>query len=282
MNLQIVQRLLSLQGINPNLYCQSNSTPLIHAINFNSFDIVNEILDFYENKEQSQINQFNKALQATLNFISLADNEIYYYQIVSVMKRILEIKNINPNCCNDNDTLLSFFCEVNEIEMVKILLSKDNIDVNASIPKNGNTPLLVAIIQKNIEISELLINDKRTDINMKNFENQSPLIQAVSSHLGKIVSLLLKHEAFDPEESNINYAFFISSGKISKQLLNSNYVDVNYNHCQIEYHDFIFESTLNKAVKQKDLKKIDLIIENPSFYKEKSHFTERWKLRGIR
>lgn len=51
-NLQIVQRLLSLQGINPNLYNEKGEPPLIQAVLLLNVEIVDAFIDFHNRKQK--------------------------------------------------------------------------------------------------------------------------------------------------------------------------------------------------------------------------------------
>lgn len=69
----MVQFLLTVPGIDPDLYNIQNHTPLITAIiNFN-MDIMNLLLDFFGEKIQSQMWQLNYTLKLILDMLS--DNE---------------------------------------------------------------------------------------------------------------------------------------------------------------------------------------------------------------
>ena len=109
-----------------------------------------------------------------------------------------------------------------------MLLKTEKIDVNAYAPKNGNTPLILSIVNDNLEIAELLIKDKRTNINAVNYENKSALIFAVEKGLENIVSELINNEKFDPVDSCLDFAFYISKSPISSLLLTCKSIDVNY------------------------------------------------------
>lgn len=211
-----------------------DQTPLICSIVNCNYDIINEILNFYGDDIQSQTLQLDKAIIIILlkiistisnnNFDNvrtknqLAANE-QKCKLLPILKRILQIKNIDLNTHASECTLLSYACESNEIDIVKMLLETDRIDVNAYSPKSGNTPLMIAIINKNSEIAELLINDKRTNINARNYNDRTALTFAVESNLENIVSLLIKNDRFNAFESCLNYAFYISKGPISNLLI---------------------------------------------------------------
>lgn len=84
------------------------------------------------------------------------------------------------------------------------------------------------LLKKNTEITELLINDKRTNINARNYNYRTALTFAVCSNLENIVSLLIKNDRFNAFESCLNYAFYISKGPNSNLLISDKSINVNY------------------------------------------------------
>lgn len=326
-DLELVRRLLLVPGINPSLYEGDNKTPLILAVFNLNLDIVNEILNFYGDNIQYETKQINEAFQHIFKVISSSNKGPYTYfynevpydvrsstgwnscqvssqmknlntrpKVTSILKRLLEIKTIDPNYRCNNTTILFYACLNNDIEIVQMLLNLDKTDLNLYSLVTGDSPLMVSIDKNNLEIAELLIKDPRMNINMKNFMNQTALTMSVSKNLDKIVDLLINNENFDSEESCINYAFFISTGDISKKLITSEKLDVNYkiskeekekeNESQIdrdiqeirrERLEFCepneirsYTTTLIDAIYVNDPEKVDLIIHHPSFNQAKS------------
>lgn len=286
--------------------------------------MINLILDFYGEKIELQKWQLDEALKTLLRIISGEQesshpyfprvNSCVYYThdydpelekkkkkelILNVLKRLIQIKNIDLNCSSNKYTLLSYACETNEIEMVSMLIAANQIDVNSYAPKSGKTPLMISIENKNIEISKLLIKLPKTNINIRNYNRKTALIIAVEKNLEEIVDLIINNEKFDPEESLLDSAFSISTGPISKQLFSLSNLNVNYKFVDIDevcsqydnnnnnndnmYYMFIpdipdedemdiysFETSLIHAVNKNDQTKIDLIINHPSFDPVKS------------
>lgn len=144
--------------------------------------------------------------------------------------RILEFKEVDPNYFVHDYTALLYACEKNRIDIVKILLQNQKIDVNLGSPKDRNTPLMVSILNDNFEIAKMLIDDQRTNLNATNFDNISVLILTVNKQLKNIVDLIIHDERLDPEESNINDAFYFSYGNISCLLSSIKSIDVNHQH----------------------------------------------------
>lgn len=164
-DIDIVKFLLTIPRIDPNLYEQSNYTPLITAIiNFN-MEIINVLLDFYGDKVEGQLWQLNVSLEIILEKILCNDendrklnhldpaivhdvlkkeNQKNYHQtVLGVIKRLLEIKNINLNCHSKRYTLLTYACEIDDIDLVKMLIESNNVNVNSYAPKSGSTPLMI-------------------------------------------------------------------------------------------------------------------------------------------
>ena len=133
--------------------------------------------------------------------------------ILSIVKRLLEIDSIDYNIHAGNYTILSYACEMNEIEIVQMLLDSNKVNVNLYSPSSGNTPLITAIEFKNTEIAKLLIEYPKTNINMRNYQDHTALTTAVDKNLLEIIDLLINNEKFNADEINLNYAFLISTGE---------------------------------------------------------------------
>lgn len=165
-------------------------------------------------------NEFNEEEEGENEVLILsqsnkADNKTKL--ILTVLNRLIQIKNIDLNCRENDYTLLSFACETNEIDMVLMLIKSGKVNVNSYSPNNGDTPLMIAIENESIEIAKLLINLPKTNINFRNYNGKTALIIAVEKYLQEVVNLIINNERFDSEESLLDYVFFISKGQISKQ-----------------------------------------------------------------
>ena len=305
--INIVKRLLSLPGIDPNLYAKNNNTPLVSAITNFNLDMINLILDFYGDDIESQAWQLNEALKEVLLIISDQISDVIPVhsfgskkrlekdEILSVFNRLFQIQNIDLNCRANKYTLLTYACETGQIDLVTMLIKSGKVNVNSYAPTNGNTPLMIAIQNDHIDIAKLLIELPSTDINLRNYNRQTALTIAVEKDKPDIVCLIVNNKKFDPEESLLDYAFFKSGGKIAEQLFELSFLDVNYkfihpkdknqegNNYQFNMYTnhiketiknkstlYLFETTLIHAVINNDIQKIDLIIKHPSFNPIKS------------
>lgn len=105
----------------------------------------------------------------------------------------------DPNIRNPhhNRAALHFAIERADVEIVKLLLKVDNIDVN--VLSNGNTPLVKLVKQieedednmdKYIKCCELLLK-ANADVNIPDANGKSAIYLAVLNKYGKIVELIL-------------------------------------------------------------------------------------------
>ena len=90
-----------------------------------------------------------------------------------------------------------------EIEIIKLLIDKGG-DINAStrvgaIIEDGRTPLYNAAESGRKEIVELLI-EKGANVNAKDFENKTPLDEAINYKHNETADLLRKHGAKTGQE----------------------------------------------------------------------------------
>lgn len=91
----------------------------------------------------------------------------------------------------------------------------------------------------------------------------------------EILDLLLSNDNFNPEESNINFAFYISDIETMKHLITIKSLDVNYVPFQnnlIYINDILKKQTVQtpllKAINGNDIDLFELIINHQSFEKD--------------
>ena len=100
----------------------------------------------------------------------------------------------HPNLKIDDDTdflLLHFSCERKDVEAVKLLLHKFNIDPNIE-GYDGRVPLHRACKQNNIEVVKLLLAHPKIDINAKDIHKCTPLYDACAYNSIESVNILLE------------------------------------------------------------------------------------------
>lgn len=140
---------------------------------------------------------------------------------------------------NDNLWLsdLSFYDE--NINEFKDLLEKENIDINSKEKTVGDSILHFAIIKEYLNIINLLLQYEDININIKNYNNETPLHYACIVNNLNIVKVLLEGGA-NPNNINLQnqnslqYSVYYAKNnyniQIIKELLNHH---VNINHTDL-------------------------------------------------
>lgn len=127
--------------------------------------------------------------------------------------------------------VLNFAALENHIDVVKMIIHKDNINVNMEIEEN--TALINVFYQKNIDIIKLLLNHPNIDINFKNIGNYTPLFISVINNRYESVELLLTNPKINVNvEVNawtpLTFAAYRGYDNIVKLLVSNPNIDVNY------------------------------------------------------
>ena len=204
-NLQIIKILLSIKEIDLNIYYKDFKTPLILA----AYQLNEKIVNFIINNNDSKNNEFK----------------------FKTLHKIINLNCIDPNIRVLNNTILTYACKYNLINIVKNLLQNDSIDVNLNIPKTGDTPLITSIKYYNDEITKMLINHPKTNINLLNYKRKSAFIYAAKLNQNEIVNLILN------SKSNMNEKLlFLSSLKKFKHYFITQYSNESF-HPQKMIHE---------------------------------------------
>lgn len=117
-----------------------------------------------------------------------------------------------PNQIDINSTLSGQLCYLSlavvqeYVELVGILLTHPNIDVNKRT-RYGFTPLSCATnYGNNIEILSLLLTHPNIDVNMEDRDGYTPLCNAISTKKYDMVRILLEHPNTLVNESHLDVA----------------------------------------------------------------------------
>ena len=120
------------------------------------------------------------------------------YGQVNMVKLFLEQEGINVNIRDKHHMFTSLRVAVQNghTEVVKLLLACEDIDVNlAGI--DGSTPLQIAVIQNNETVVQILLTCATIEVNRKDSCGRTPLHYASSlGHVG-VVRLLVEHKDID-------------------------------------------------------------------------------------
>ena len=279
-NIELVDYLLS-EGI-------TYDDILIDAVRTHNLELVNTVLKY--NSKPSFVN--TKRSNGTALFWAVSNNDC------SIIQRLISISGIDANIPDERGVYpLLHACLNNRIKAIELLLKSGKVNPNLSSSyDDGNSILMSTLANKNEKAAKILIEYPGTDINARNYNDFSALIIAVTLQQIGIINLLLTNERFDPDESRLNYAFYLSQGEASNYLILSESLDVNYlyskklhkystsrnlhnytfynNNIGVNSDEVSYESTLINAVKMCDFAKVCLILQHPKFDNNRSKINE--------
>ena len=117
-------------------------------------------------------------------------------------QRSLPIKALDVNATDKQGRTAIMVAVVNRhLELVSLLLSDPRIDPNC--PMNGRRgPLHLACEKGNFPLLELLLGNPRIKVNVKDREEETPLHVAAVYSSGEVVGRLLAHPDIDPNPAN--------------------------------------------------------------------------------
>jgi serine/threonine protein kinase len=172
-------------------------TDLISAIKEKNLEQVKEILESLD-------------LESARNLVNQKVGDEYplfvaYLNSTQIVKFLIDLKIDGEYVTYHERELLLFACNNGNEKIVEILLSREDIDINASNDA-GHTSLIAACHKGRDKILELLLNHKNSDgdydvdVNAVTKDGDSGLMYAAYKGHTKIAELLLQHK-----DINVNY-----------------------------------------------------------------------------
>jgi ankyrin repeat protein len=156
--------------------------PLHYAILFNNYNIINLIIN-----KSTNLNFKTSLGETALHLIIKNNSDDIQNNKINIVKSLLD-KKININSNNlENQNALHFAIENNDIIITKLLLD-NNIDINVETLNMHYTPILIASINKNIDICKLLLNYE-LNINCQDILGNSILNYAIINKLKELIKL---------------------------------------------------------------------------------------------
>ena len=141
-------------------------------------------------KDWKVLAAYGSALVAIKMFnMIISENNIDMVKLLSDLEQGADINLQNK----DGNTALIYAIRENNIEMVKLLLLEKGADTNLQ-NKDGNTALIYAIRENNIEMVKLLL-EQGANTNLQNKDGNKGLMYAIRENNIEIVKLLLDYGA---------------------------------------------------------------------------------------
>ncbi|ORX49345.1 ankyrin [Piromyces finnis] len=216
--------------LNVNAQDQDGNT-VLHYISFiesKEFQFINPLASFFLRQPEINLNTQNKAGYTPLLFSC--------YRGINNISRVLINYGADVNIPNYyNETPLMVCCSNRAHDIVKLLL-EHHADVNVQDTINGDTALTVANkYDYEADITSLLVKQGHADVNIANWEGETPLIRCCYANNIKCVKLLVENGAnvnvqekkfgYSPlmiaiENFNYNLANFLCENQANLELVN--------------------------------------------------------------
>ena len=160
-------------------------------------EIVHELLLKWNTKEEEEEKKSKKKMEWLVKLID--DSEVIWQASnghVQVLEMLLKVKGINVNVLHGRPdkkfTALSQACTQNHVDVIKLLLQENSIDVNRPDTGNGSTALFYSCQNGHVASTCLLLNDTRVDVHRsRTTDGFSPLhISCQQGHIDVVKRLL--------------------------------------------------------------------------------------------
>ena len=269
--------------------------PLIFSINSNNSKFVETVLKAsVDLNEEDKNNELTKTLENIVNkkIIKLLDNyrikrnidfnEDENKEKIESDHEINNLKDIpdsysdeyNMNeLIDENDNNIPEFhicCANGNTEMMKLLFTDDNFNINEQAGKYKLTPLMLLIIKEDYVNATLFINNN-ADVNVRDIYNNTPFIYMLKylKTNKDLYDLLIKHDAFIDSNLFNNKMFMnqILKNQLFIQLLIERVIKINDENGNVKS----IRQPLIFAVKRNNVEFVNLLIENGADINEFSY-----------
>ncbi len=238
-NIEII-KLLS-NYVNINFQDKNGLTPLMHTVKNNNM----EIFEFLISNQESNVNITDKFDDTVLHYAILFERN-------DMMKLIVSSKNFNSNIRTTyGDTYLIRVVSNNNYEGCKIMLDSNKFYVN-STNDFQNSALHYSSIDGNYDITKNLLEYGKINIDGQDRDGDTALLNACRGGHLEVVNLLLNHNANiniknDNDETPLLLAIELNNIHLLKILLQNEKIDRNLMfpvHLAAKYNNFKFVKLL--------------------------------------
>lgn len=191
----VVEVLLTRKDIVADAKCWKGKTPLLYAAEFDKRrgDIVRQLCK----RSDVDINATEENGMTVLGWVAQSSN-------AGLMKMLLACTDMNnADQKNKNGiTPLMYAARQGRPEVVELLLSRDDVDVNAK-DLGDQTPLIYATMFGRRGVTELLLSRDGVDVNAKTLFGQTPLMWAARLGHQAVTEVLLSHSGVDANAKSL-------------------------------------------------------------------------------
>ena len=178
-------------------YTLNKNTPLMISLLNKHYDISKALINYhYKNPQLLDINLKNKHdLYPTI--VAMIDDN---FEIFRMLFNSIEFISEHPESPKNVISQASF-CK--SPEYMKLLIQREDINLNYQDNFNLETPLIFSMHRENWELTKLLLNDPRVNINEKSLRNdRSPLMVCCYMRTIEIFKMLVQRKDLNLNDKN--------------------------------------------------------------------------------
>ena len=250
-NLASVQYLFEVMHVNVEEKDESGFTPLYYATMKGCLLVVKYLIEHCRVK----IEEKTKDGKTLVNIAAL-------YCSGEVLKYYIEECHANPKTISK--MALHYACDRNNTDVVKYLIEKCGIKVNAK-DTDRNTPFIISTMKNHIDVAKLLFNEYNADVEAINKSGNNALHYAVANNNLEFVKFLIEtcKAKIDIKSANGDTPLLIACQKgylpVVKYLLVNCKAKVNVSNISMRTPLHYIQSILLSKEKQKLMSKICML-----------------------
>jgi ankyrin repeat protein len=225
--------LLGFPGIDPSRHDRSHMTPLLYAASGGNYVITKAILDCYGSAVSGRIPEVNRAIRKAMRFSistgQTADQQVRLQSKMDILLALLSVPGVDVNPIAKSETLLQCAARSGSAELVRELLKFPETDVNDF--SDGGTALILALEGGFDDVSLMLIECDRVDLNYRHQKKGTAVQVAAQKGHAPVLKALITSPRFDPNRHELSHflelAICQNRIEICQSLLEATLVDVD-------------------------------------------------------
>jgi ankyrin repeat protein len=199
--------LLAFPGIDPSRHDRSHMTPLLYAASRGNYAITKAILDCYGSAVCGRIPEVNRAIRKAMRFSistgQTADQQVRLKSKMDILLALLSVRGVDVNPIAKSETLLQCAARSGSAELVRELLKYPETDVNDF--SDGGTALIFALEGGFDDVSLMLIECDRVDLNYRHQKKGTVVQVAAQKGHAPVLKALITSQRFDPNRHELSY-----------------------------------------------------------------------------
>ncbi|KAN0074159.1 Ankyrin repeat-containing domain protein [Elaphomyces granulatus] len=267
----VVELLLAVADIDPNVRCEFNNTPLFYACESGHVSIVKQLLardDVVLNVQGTGATRLTPLLTACYNRHTEVINLLLAKDNIDVNSQCLNIPGYFPTSTGNTALMVATQIAAKEPSMeavVKSLLARDDVDLNI-VNSKGEHVLMYSVLRQGHDILKSLLDRLDVNINLQGGGHRFTALMWAVSSCRKVdpdkVKLLLDHKGIDVNlQDNLGRTALLLAASNSKARIKTVKLLLKRNNISINLPDNNGHTPLSLASIQRRVTVVKLLLK---------------------